>query len=84
MKTIELIDKFEVEIKRLYLPLVVHVDCPHCGLKNMVDFDRSYLSNPILNSAEPIYIYCEDCEGESEFDLTLRMSVNVDTKARKL
>lgn len=84
MKNIKLNDKFEIEVKRFYLPLKMTVNCPHCNEEKNIDLSDDYLSYPTLNEAETIYQCCDHCDKEFEFDLTLRMSVDVDTKRRKL
>ncbi len=84
MKNIKLNDKFEIEVKRFYVPLKITVNCPHCNEEKKIDLRDDYLSYPTLNEPEAIYQYCEHCENEFEFDATIRMSVDVDTKTRKL
>jgi len=84
MVNIKLNDKFEVEVKRFYIPLKTVLNCPHCNAEKEVDLEHDYLSYPTLNESEPIGQYCEHCDNEFEFDLTLRISVDIDTKTRKI
>jgi len=85
MKNIKFNQQFEIEVKRFYIPLETKVNCPHCNAENEVDLNgMDYLSYPTLNKAEVIYRCCDKCDKEFEFDLTLRMSVDMDTKMRKL
>ena len=84
MKNIKLNNKLEVEVKRFYIPLKMAVNCPHCNAEKKIDLSDGFLSYPTLNEVEAIYQFCDHCDKEFEFDLTLRMSVDVDTKMRKL
>lgn len=75
----------EIEVKRFYIPIKVEIPCAHCGAKLEKDFGQEYLSYPVLNTPEEVGIYCEECEEESAFDVTLRLSLEVDKeKVRKL
>mgnify|MGYP003631793511 CR=1 FL=1 len=72
----------EIEVKRLYLPLVVGIDCPHCGSGNEVDFNTDYLSYPITNTNNTVYTCCDNCDGEYEFDVNLSIELEVNSEAR--
>jgi len=84
METISLDGENEIQVKRFYLPIQVEINCPSCQAKLTKDFDDDYLSYPTTNKKEAVYIYCDDCDGEFEFDVTLRLSLDVDSNARKL
>lgn len=84
MKNTEIKTKSEIEVKRFYLPIVAKVKCPHCGHENEHDFDDNYLSYPTLNKEEPIYMCCDKCDGEFEFDIKLKISMDIGTEMRKL
>jgi len=84
MENVKLNDKFEVDVKRFYIPLEVLLNCPHCNKEKKVDLSDDYISYPTVNQAEAIEQYCDHCDNEFEFDLTLRMSADVDTKTRKI
>jgi len=84
MKNIKLNDKFEIDVKRFYVPLKMVVNCPHCNEEKKIDLSDDYLSYPTINEAEAIYQCCDHCDKEFEFDATIRMSVDVDTKIRKI
>ena len=65
MKTIRKIDSdgsFSLEVKRLYLPFVVEVDCEHCGKPITRDMQDEYLSYPPLGAPLEIWVYCEECD----------------------
>ena len=84
MKTIEVIGENEINVKRFYLPIKVDIECPHCKEKNEKDFESDYLSYPFTNKKEAVYICCDHCDEEYEFDVSLGLKLDVDTKARKL
>lgn len=84
METITIHGENEINVKRFYLPVKVEVECPECKKKNENDFECDYLSYPVTNKKEPVYICCGHCDQEYEFDVTLGLSLDVDTKARKL
>jgi hypothetical protein len=74
----------ELSIKRFYLPVVVETVCPHCQGQNKKDFEDEYLSYPVTNSKEAVFMECDHCEGEYEFDITLNLSIDFDENSRKL
>jgi len=82
MKTILIEGEKEINVKRFYLPVKVDVECPHCGEKHVRDFSVNYLSYPKINKRNHVYVYCESCDGEFEFDATLKVSLEVDTTTR--
>ena len=73
-----------LEIKRFYLPIKFSVNCPHCGASNEKDFDDDYLSYPTINKKEAVYMCCDNCDDEYEFDVCLSVGLEVDNKARKI
>ena len=84
METLNVNGNFEVQVKRFYLPIEVEVTCPDCQAKQKKDFESDYLSYPIANRKESVYVCCDDCDEEFEFDVTLRLSLDVDSETRKL
>ena len=50
---------FPVDVKRLYLPVVVHSTCPTCGRKLSRDLDSDYLSYPAFNAPTDVSFCCE-------------------------
>jgi hypothetical protein len=73
----------ELTVKRLTLPVRLDVLCPDCNQIGIHDFEDNYLSYPILNEAECTGYYCEHCDEEFEFDVTLRVSLEVSEELRK-
>jgi len=55
-------DPFSLDIKRCYLPMVVHDNCPQCGAPHTRDIREDYLSYPSTNKCCPIGMYCEACD----------------------
>lgn len=84
MKNFKVEGEHEISVKRFYFPVKVEIQCPHCGEKNEEDFNNNYLSYPVINKEERCYMTCDDCEKEFEFDIVLRVSLDADTKSRKL
>jgi hypothetical protein len=84
METLKVEGEHEISVKRLYLPIEIEVKCSHCRAKLTKDFEVDYLSYPKTNKKEPIYLYCDYCDTESEFDATLTISLEVDTETRKI
>ena len=84
METIDIDGEHEIQVKRFYLPVEVEITCPDCQAKLSKDFEQDYLSYPVTNKKESVYLYCDDCDGEFEFDVVLKLSLDIDGKARKL
>ena len=84
MENIKITDKFEINVKRFYIPIKGMVKCPHCNVDQEIDFSEQYLSCPTLNQKESVYQFCNNCDEEFEFDITLKMSYDLNPKARKL
>ena len=79
------IDKeFELDVKRFHLPIKIYVECPNCFITHAVDLEDSYLSYPTLNKKIEQYCNCNECDTEFEFDITLKVSEEVNTETRKL
>ncbi len=83
MEKINVDGDFEVQVKRFYLPIEVEITCPYCQEKQKKDFEDDYLSYPTANQKEKIYVCCDNCDEEFEFDVILRLALDVDTKTRK-
>ena len=84
MKKIKIEKEYEIDVKRFYLPISHTVNCAHCGKELEKEFEWDYLSYPILNASIPVGIYCNDCEKESEFDIKLCLSVEIEDEVRKI
>lgn len=68
---------FDLPVKRLYLPIVETVYCPHCGACNAHDFNDNYLMYPSVNQKTKVYYCCEECDEEFYFYVTLHLSLDV-------
>lgn len=68
--------KFDINVKRFYLPVVLEVQCPKCGSNATRDFGDEYLSYPFLNTEMNEYIICDECEHEFSLLIELKMFVN--------
>lgn len=79
MERIEATGNGEIEVKRFYVPIEVKVPCAHCGAELTKNFGQDYLSYPSLNTPEEVGIYCETCDEESVFNVTLKLALEVDT-----
>jgi len=84
MERIDIVGENEISVKRLYLPVVIKTKCPHCNKENERDFEGDYLSYPITNVKENMNMYCESCDNEYEFDIVLKIALEVDMNMRKL
>lgn len=71
-------DPFEIEVKRFYLPAKLKGTCPVCGEEFERDFSEQYLSNPVANEVEDVTIYHETDGGECEFEVGLRLNINLE------
>lgn len=76
--------KFEIEVKRFYLPVKFDIQCPHCGAINPIDLESQYLSYPTVNKKESEYRECDHCDKEFEFDIKVEVGVEIDMDARKI
>lgn len=80
---LETTEEYELQIKKCYLPFAIEVQCPYCEVNNNKDFCDDYLSYPVTSVKEEIYVCCKECEEEFYFDVTLKLSLEVDNKTRK-
>ena len=72
-------EPFGIETKRFYFPLSLKVDCQHCGEELEQDFQSDYIGYPVFNDTEVITFYCGECTEETQIDITLNLTVDVDT-----
>jgi len=84
MEKIEVKKKFEIDVKRFYLPIVIKRKCPNCGNECEFDLDSDYLSYPTVNKKERITFYCDECDINFEVDSIIRINLEVDTKTHKV
>lgn len=65
--------------KRTYLPLVIKCDCPNCETQVEQDYNKYPLCYPITGSAEPVYLYCNNCSHEWEYGtITLNLTATIE------
>lgn len=84
MEDLEIKDKVELSIKRFYLPIKIERSCPGCNNECEVDLNDNYLSYPTVNQKEQICFYCNECDQEFGVDAILKISIQADTKTRKI
>lgn len=75
MKKIKIDDKFQIECKRLYLPVEIKCKCPNCDKELIFDLDDDYLSYPELNEIEYLTTYCSECDDHYQIEVVLRMQI---------
>lgn len=61
--------------KRFCIPVEIETTCPHCGTKNIDDYEDQYLSYPIINVREQRYVYCDNCEREYWYGVKIGVSL---------
>ena len=71
----------EIDVKRFYLPINITTDCPHCRKTNEKDFYEDYLSYPSLGEPIEVWQYCEHCEEEYNFKVTLTAQLTFDAES---
>ena len=54
------------------------IKCPHCQMEIKRDFGNEYLFYPTVNKKETEGLYCTSCEKESQVDIVLRLTIEVD------
>lgn len=70
--------KFEIDVKRFYLPIKFSLKCPKCGEKLKFNLDDNYMSFPVVNDKdEHIGGYCGKCESDLLVNVELKISLNV-------
>jgi hypothetical protein len=76
--------RFEIEVKRFYVPFAIAYTCPHCGRARPKEKHRDYLSYPTANAIDwqTWECYEEDGEGNNlgcgkEFDLPIFVECRV-------
>lgn len=84
MKEIKIKEEFEVGVKRFYLPVEIDKLCPSCNNKCTISLGNDYLSYPTLNTELNLYHCCDSCDTEFEFDIVLKMSIEIHDEIRKL
>ena len=81
MKIKKLKESFVLEIKRMYLPIVLIENCPRCNKEVEYSLNDHYLSYPDVNKSEIIYFYCENCSTYKEdfhFTKEIKLKISVE------
>lgn len=76
MKTFE-IKNCEINVKRFYLPVSFDVKCM-CGKISNINLEQDYISYPVVGEPEKIYWYCNGCDTEHDFNINLKIAIDVD------
>lgn len=66
-----------LDVKRLYLPFVVHASCPECGGSTSIRLDRErYLSYPSTDDPYSLEFLCDECGSawSEEVKLTIALT----------
>jgi hypothetical protein len=69
---------FEIDCKRLYLPLVVVADCPQCGQEIEHDLSEDYLSYPEVGAPFVVGFHHEHEGEDHEFGVEVVLKVNIE------
>ena len=73
---VKVLDKpFTVDVKRLYLPIILKEACPKCSEVHVQDLQDDYISYPVFNGEEHMYFYCSECEHEWQPKIKISLKV---------
>jgi len=64
-----------IDVKRLYLPVLLKSNCPDCTEELYYDMSIDNLSYPVMGETEYIHFYCDECGCEYTRDLVLKMTL---------
>ncbi len=69
----------KLDIKRLYLPLLLIQECPKCKKVLNKDLNNEYISYPEIgvNSKNEIYFWCKECDHEFAINYRLNFSLEM-------
>lgn len=68
---------WKLEIKRLYLPFLVHIECAYCNETITFDLRSDYLSHPKLGVEEELEVCCGHCGKDQKVYVTLDVTLQV-------
>ena len=71
-------EKFEIPVKRFYIPVEIKEKCPKCKTICSVNLDDNYLSYPSVNHKEVLEVYCDKCDDEFTICITLELEIKVE------
>lgn len=69
--------RFQLDVKRLHLPLIVKLKCPNCGEDIHDDLDRNHLSFPMIGVDTDFHVYCYNCNYEGGIPMRLTITVEI-------
>ena len=72
------IKEFDPDVKRFRIPVKFDIKCPKCEAVVLIDLEEDYLPHPTINGKFEASACCGECEEELQFDLTLKMEIEVD------
>lgn len=75
---IEARKRFDIDIKRLYLPVTVNVECHKCKTLIEDSYEDNYLSYPSVGVEEERVVYCDNCDLELSYSVKLKVSLETD------
>jgi len=63
----------EIEnIKRCYIDLRIMIPCPKCNTQLIADFNKDYLSYPVLGKLTSGWVYCKACKINITYPLMVK------------
>jgi hypothetical protein len=68
---------FIIDVKRLYLPIIIEGKCPQCNAEYERDLNDAYLSYPKVNVPEPFTCWCLECRHEWQIVIQLNVSLEL-------
>lgn len=77
MKSNNVSDGTQLEIKRLYLPgVILESTCPNCGQIVEMDLGVDYLSYPYVGS-DTLYFYHSECDNKDDDEIGCEWKVEI-------
>ncbi len=74
-----------LEVKRFYFDGVLRHPCPKCNSIMTRDFSSDYLSYPQVGVTEDCGLYCNDCNREYIFPMTVKsIEINIEYDETKI
>ena len=82
MKTIQVKESFQLDIKRFYAPIKFECKCI-CGSELVFDANDKSLACPSIGEKENMVSWCETCDEFMSIDVVINMSVDVNEDSIK-
>lgn len=74
-----------LEVKRFYFDGVLEHPCPNCDSTMSRDFSQDYLSYPQVGVPEQTGLYCQACDKEYIFPMTVKsIEINIEYDDSKI